>query len=159
MPSGREKLEQEGVLPKSTRETDKEEAIDVEYDMVPVEVPEEMEDEVFNIVEQMPAFPGCENESGQELRECSTEKTVAFVGKNIKYPEICREQNIQGKVFIGYVIDQAGRVSDAMVIRGAHPVLDQEALRVVKSLPRHRPGTQRGKPVSVRFTLPVSFKL
>lgn len=103
--------------------------------------------QVYTFVEQMPEFPG-----GQSA-------LLAYLQKNIRYPNDAREQGIQGKVFLSFVVDEAGRVKDVDVKKGVHPSLDKEALRVVKAMPLWKPGKHEGKPVAVRFTLPISFKL
>lgn len=103
--------------------------------------------ETFFIVEEMPVFPGGE----EALR--------AFIIKNITYPEQAKKDSIQGKVFVTFVIDATGKVGDIKVARGVHPLLDQEAVRVVGLLPLWKPGTQKGVPVRVSYTIPVTFSL
>jgi TonB family protein len=109
-----------------------------------VEVPAE---KVFNFVETMPEFPGGQKEISR------------FVQMNVHYPDSAREEGIEGKVYISFIVDTVGNVIDANVIRRVHPLLDNEALRVVNSMPKWTPGTQRGKPVKVKFNLPINFKL
>ncbi len=127
-------------------EVDQQEVIE-EY--VPVEVEEEevQEQEIFQIVEEMPAYPGGE------------QKLMEFVAKNIKYPQIARETGIQGRVFVGFVVEPDGSVSNVKVLRGIGGGCDEEAMRVVKSMPKWKPGKQRGKAVRVSYMLPVNFKL
>ena len=127
-------------------EVDQQEVIE-EY--VPVEVEEEevVEQEIFQIVEEMPAFPGGEA------------KLMEYVAKNIKYPQIARETGIQGRVFVGFVVEPDGSVSNVKVLRGIGGGCDEEAVRVVKSMPKWKPGKQRGKTVRVSYTLPVVFRL
>ena len=127
-------------------EVDQQEVIE-EY--VPVEVEEEevVEQEIFQIVEEMPAFPGGEA------------KLMEYVTKNIKYPQIARETGIQGRVFVGFVVEPDGSVSNVKVLRGIGGGCDEEAMRVVKSMPKWKPGKQRGKAVRVSYMLPVNFKL
>ena len=116
---------------------------------VPVEVEEEevQEQEIFQIVEEMPAYPG------------GDQKLMEYVAKNIKYPQIARETGIQGRVFVGFVVEPDGSVSNVKVLRGIGGGCDEEAMRVVKSLPKWKPGKQRGKAVRVSYMLPVNFKL
>ena len=118
-------------------------------DYVPVEVEEEdvSEQEIFQIVEEMPAYPGGE------------QKLMEYVAKNIKYPQIARETGIQGRVFVSFVVEPDGSVSNVKVLRGIGGGCDEEAMRVVKSLPKWKPGKQRGKAVRVSYMLPVNFKL
>ena len=116
---------------------------------VPVEVVEEdvQEQEIFQIVEEMPSYPG------------GDQKLMEFVAKNIKYPQIARETGIQGRVFVGFVVEPDGSVSNVKVLRGIGGGCDEEAMRVVKSMPKWKPGKQRGKAVRVSYMLPVNFKL
>jgi len=127
-------------------EVDQQEVIE-EY--VPVEVEEEevVEQEIFQIVEEMPTYPGGEG------------KLMEYVAKNIKYPQIARETGIQGRVFVGFVVEPDGSVSNVKVLRGIGGGCDEEAMRVVKSMPKWKPGKQRGKAVRVSYMLPVNFKL
>jgi len=115
-----------------------------------VEMGEEAEEEeaqVFFIVENMPVFPG----GDLELRK--------YIAQNIQYPEIAKENGIQGKVFVQFVVNQKGEVEQVKVVRGVDPSLDKEAIRVIKALPKWAPGSQRGKPVKVSFTVPINFQL
>lgn len=105
------------------------------------------ESEVFYIVEEMPEFPG----GDIALRK--------FIDENLKYPVDAREKGIQGKVFVSFVVDSLGNVVRPKIMRSVDPVLDAEALRVTTSLPKWKPGKQRGKAVSVSFTVPVTFAL
>jgi len=119
-------------------------------DVAPViqqEAEKEEESEVFFIVENMPEFPGGE----LALRK--------FIANAIKYPVIAQENGIQGKVYVNFVVDKDGSVSNARIARGVDASLDKEALRVVNSLPKWKPGMQRGKPVRVSYTVPISFVL
>ena len=120
----------------------------IEEYVAPEVVEEEVvEQEIFQIVEEMPAFPGGEA------------KLMEYVGKNIKYPQIARETGIQGRVFIGFVVEPDGSVSNVKLLRGIGGGCDEEAMRVVKSMPKWKPGKQRGKAVRVSYMLPVNFKL
>lgn len=119
-------------------------------DVAPViaqEAEAEEEAEVFFIVENMPEFPGGE----LALRK--------FIANAIKYPVIAQENGIQGKVYVNFVVDKDGSVTQARIARGVDPSLDKEALRVVNTLPKWKPGMQRGKPVKVSYTVPISFVL
>ncbi len=102
---------------------------------------------VFFIVEEMPEFPGGED----ALR--------SFIARSIEYPVIAQENGIQGKVYVTFVVAADGSVKNAKIARGVDPVLDQEALRVVNSLPLWKPGKQRGQNVNVSYTVPISFVL
>lgn len=112
-----------------------------------VEVEEEVEPIAFAVVEDKPLFPG------------GDAALMKFIADNTKYPEIAKENGIQGRVFIQFVIDKNGAVTKVQVAKGVDPYLDAEALRVVKLLPNWTPGKQRGKPVPVTFVVPINFKL
>ena len=104
-------------------------------------------DEVFVVVDEMPEFPG------------GDKALVRFLAENVKYPVIAQEQGIQGKVFVSFVVNKEGDIEDVKVSRGVDPSLDKEAVRVVSSLPRWKPGKQHGKLVKVSFTVPINFTL
>ena len=103
--------------------------------------------EVFQVVEEMPEFPG-------GMAEC-----MKFLGKNIKYPAEAIEKGIQGRVIVQMIIEKDGTLTNAKIARGVDPLLDQEALRVVNLSPKWIPGKQRGKPVKVQFNIPIKFEL
>lgn len=129
-------------------EADKETFIDVAPVIQTVKEEEEEEEaQVFFIVEEMPEFPGGE----AALRR--------FIANSIKYPQIAQENGIQGRVYVQFVVDRDGSITNASVARGVDPSLDKEALRVVNSLPKWKPGMQRGKPVKVSYTVPINFVL
>ena len=112
-----------------------------------VEVEEPEEQQIFQVVEEMPEFPG-------GMAEC-----LKFLGKNIKYPTISQENGVQGKVIVQFVVNKDGSIVDPVVVRSVDPYLDKEALRVIKTMPKWKPGKQRGKAVRVKYTVPVTFKL
>jgi protein TonB len=119
-------------------------------DALPSLPPDENPDEdvdIFEVVEQKPEFPG-----GEQV-------LLRWIAKNIKYPSIAIENEIQGIVFVNFVVDRDGGISNARVLRSVDPLLDEEALRVVKLLPKWEPGKQRGKPVRVSYTIPIHFRL
>jgi len=129
-------------------EADRETFIDVAPVIQTVRKEEEEEEaQVFFIVEEMPEFPGGE----AALRK--------FIANAIKYPQIAQENGIQGRVYVQFVVERDGSVSNATIARGVDPSLDREALRVVNSLPKWKPGMQRGKPVKVSYTVPINFVL
>lgn len=116
----------------------------------PVEAPQEEEEEevVFVVVESMPEFPG-----GQQA-------LFKYLSENVKYPVIAQENGIQGRVICQFVVNKDGSIVDVEVVRsGGDPSLDKEAVRVIKSMPKWKPGKQRGKAVRVKYTVPVNFKL
>ena len=113
---------------------------------VVVEEPEK-EEEIFQVVEAMPEFPG------------GTAELMKWLQKNIKYPSISQENGVQGRVIVQFVVNRDGSIVDPVVLRSVDPYLDKEALRVVSAMPKWKPGEQRGKTVRVKFTLPIQFRL
>ena len=108
---------------------------------------EEASNEIFMVVEEMPQFPG------------GDAALLSYIGKSLKYPVIAQENGIQGRVVVTFVIEKDGSVANVEVVRGKDPALDKEAVRVIKNMPKWKPGQQRGKPVRVKYTLPVNFRL
>ena len=106
------------------------------------------DDQPFLIAETMPSFQG---------GDLNTFRT--WVQQNVKFPQIAPENGIQGRVSCSFVVNKDGSIVDAEVIRGVDPSLDKEALRVINSMPKWSPGKQRGKPVRVKYTVPVTFRL
>ena len=112
-----------------------------------IEIEKENEDEFFMVEKKMPEFPG--GDLG----------LMKYIQKNVKYPPIAKEYNITGKVYVSFIVDKSGSVTDVKIVRGVDKSLDAEAVRVVKSLPKYKPGKQRGKAVRVMFTIPINFTL
>jgi protein TonB len=108
---------------------------------------EETGDQIFMVVEEMPEFPG------------GTRALLKYIAQNVKYPVICQENGVQGMVSVSFVINEKGEVTNVKAFRGTDANLEQEAVRVVKSLPNWKPGKQRGKAVKVSYNVPVRFKL
>ncbi|HBS88717.1 MAG TPA: energy transducer TonB [Bacteroidales bacterium] len=110
---------------------------------------DEENDEVFQfaVIEDKPEFPG------------GDAALIEFLGKSTKYPEMAVEANIKGTVYVGFVIGKDGSVGDVKVLRPVDPLLDAEAIRVVKSMPKWKPGKQRGKNVKVSYQVPIKFIL
>ena len=114
----------------------------------PPSVPKpEVANKVFDVVEEMPSFPG-----GQGA-------LTAFLSSNIKYPVVAQENGVQGRVIVGFVVEKDGSISDVKVMRSVDPSLDREAQRVVKAMPKWKPGKQNGSAVRVKYTVPVVFRL
>lgn len=119
-------------------------------EFVPVEIEEEetvVEEEIFTVVENDPEFPG------------GMEALYEYLGKNIQYPTIAKENNITGKVYVTFVVEKDGSIANPRILRDIGGGCGQEAIRVVKAMPKWKPGKQRGKAVRVQFNLPVSFNL
>ena len=111
------------------------------------EKPKEEETKVFDVVEQMPSFPGGDAE------------LMKFLSTHIKYPVVAEENGIQGRVIATFVVERDGSISDVKVIKSVDPSLDKEAIRVLKSMPKWIPGKQNGSAVRVKYTVPVTFRL
>ena len=122
-------------------------AVEVKYTPVEVEEEEVEEQQIFQVVEEMPEFPG-------GMGEC-----MKFLSKNIKYPTISQENGVQGRVIVQFVVNRDGSIVDPVVVRGVDPYLDKEALRVISTMPKWKPGKQRAKAVRVKYTVPVMFRL
>ena len=114
---------------------------------VEVFTPVEQNPEYFDVVEQMPEFPG------------GAQALFGFVAKNIRYPKAAEDAGIQGRVIVTFVVCKDGSICDAKVVKSVSPALDAEGLRVISSMPNWTPGTQSGKAVNVKYTVPISFRL
>jgi protein TonB len=119
----------------------------VEVGQIVTEEKEKVEEEIFMVVEVMPEFPG--GDLG----------LAKYIKTAIVYPTVASDNNIQGTVYVFYVVDKDGSVTSVKIARGVDPSLDKEALRVIMSLPKHKPGMQGGKPVKVSYTVPIKFHL
>ena len=129
-------------------EVEEREIIVTMQDQEPIEEEEVIEvEEIFEFVEQQPEFPG------------GAAEMYNYLGKEVKYPEMAREAGIQGKVYVKFVVKKDGSIGEVKVVRGVHKTLDREAIRAVQSMPKWTAGEQRGKKVSVWFTLPINFHI
>ncbi|PIF03571.1 MAG: energy transducer TonB, partial [Draconibacterium sp.] len=126
-------------------EADEEEEVEVQEIEEEEEVIEETK--VFVRVEKMPVFPG------------GIKALLKYLSKNINYPQVAADNGVQGKVYLKFVVEKDGRVGDVVVQRSPDKLLEKEAVRVVKTLPKFTPGMQRGKPVRVWYQVPVTFRL
>lgn len=115
--------------------------------VLPDNMEEEVADEIFDVVEDQPEFPGGET------------ALYKYLGEQIKYPTQARRMGIEGRVYVQFVVDQEGRITDVQAVRGIGAGCDEEAVRVVKSMPRWDPGRQRGRAVKVKMIVPITFKL
>ena len=107
----------------------------------------EVENKVFDVVEQMPSFPG------------GNAALMKYLSDNVKYPVVAQENGVQGRVVVSFVVEKDGHITDVKVVRSVDPSLDKEAARVVKSMPSWIPGKQNGSAVRVKYNVPVSFRL
>jgi|TARA_B110000438_G_scaffold30960_1_gene30424 protein TonB len=135
-------------------ETDQEEIVEeVE------ELEEEMDMDIpFAIIEDVPLFPGCERVAKSQRRKCFQEQIQKHINKNFRYPEIAQEMGIQGRVFVQFMIGKDGSISGIRT-RGPDKNLEREANRIIGKLPKMTPGKQRGRPVRVPFSIPITFRL
>lgn len=118
--------------------------------------------QIFTIVENMPAYEGCESLAlEEEKRDCTTKKVMEFLSENVNYPAEAKDAGIEGIVYLSYIVGEDGEVEDVQVLRGVPNggMLTEEAVRVLQKLPRFTAGTQRGKEVAVRYNIPVRFAL
>ena len=111
------------------------------------EPPKQEENKVFDVVEQMPSFPG------------GNSALMEYLHNNVKYPVVAQENGVQGRVVVSFVVEKDGSITDVRVVRSVDPSLDREASRVVSSMPRWIPGKQNGSAVRVKYNVPVSFRL
>jgi len=137
-------------------ETNNDEIIEVEE----VEIEEEFEDVdvPFAVIEDVPIFPGCENVAKSERRNCFQDQMNKHIRKNFRYPEIAQEMGIQGRVYVNFIIAKDGSISNVRM-RGPDKNLEKEAQRIISKLPTMTPGKQRGRPVRVPFSIPITFRL
>lgn len=145
----------------------------IDFDNTPVEVPKiappkppkrEVKAppiEIHDFAEQMPRFPGCEDKdlSKDERSKCAEMAMFSFIRDQIKYPTMARENDIQGKVFVQFVVSETGKITDVEVLRDAGGGLGKEGVRVIGKMPDWIPGKQRGQNVKVRMRMPIKFSL
>ena len=104
-------------------------------------------DYVFDVVEQMPSYPG------------GMGALMQYLSINIKYPKEAEEKGAQGRVITSFIVEKEGSISDVKIKNSVHPALDAEAIRVVKNMPKWIPGKEGGEPVRVKYTLPITFRM
>ncbi|MBR3455561.1 MAG: energy transducer TonB [Bacteroidaceae bacterium] len=136
----------------SCKEKQKEQKEQVNTETTQTQEPKAVEDEkedneVYQVVDQMPEFPG-----GMEALE-------AFIKENIHYPDSAKNNNMQGRVIVSFVVNKDGSIADPVVIRSADHIFDDEAITVIRSMPKWIPGKMNGETVRVQFTVPVTFRL
>lgn len=137
-------------------ETNEDEIIEVEE----VEIEEEIDDVdvPFAVIEDVPIFPGCENVSKAERRDCFQDQMNKHIRKNFRYPEIAQEMGIQGRVYVNFIISKDGSITNIRM-RGPDKNLEKEAERIISRLPNMTTGKQRGRAVRVPFSIPITFRL
>ena len=138
-------------------EIEEEEIIEVEKE---IERVEEVDDEVYTVVQEMPRFPGCEDLdiSVDEKKKCAEKKMLEFIYKNIKYPAIAEDDGVEGMIVLNFIVDKEGNVTNLKLLRGGGE-LGKEYLRITETMPRWVPGKQHGKPVNDQFNLPILITL
>ncbi|QIA08214.1 energy transducer TonB [Draconibacterium halophilum] len=142
-----DEVEIENELEIEDSEADEETVIDIEPLIEAAEEKEDETDKIFIIVEEPAEFPG------------GTRALYQYISNNVRYPVVAQENGIEGTVYLKFVVDEQGKVSGGEVLRHIDPSLDKEALRVINSLPRFKPGKQRGKPVKVYYNAKITFDL
>ncbi|MDA8850633.1 TonB family protein [Flavobacteriaceae bacterium] len=147
--------EVEEIVIEST-ESDQDDIVEVEN--VEVEDAFEEVDVPFAIIEDVPIFPGCEEVAKSKRRDCFQEKMNKHIVKNFRYPDIAQEMGIQGRVYVNFVIATDGSIQEIRM-RGPDKNLEKEAQRIISKLPKMIPGKQRGRPVRVPFSIPITFRL
>jgi TonB family protein len=120
---------------------------------------EDNDKNIFQVVEVIPRFPGCDTGTKEELKKCAETKLLQFIYSNIKYPPLARENGIQGTAYVRFVVDKDGSIINIKTIRGITAEIRDECERVIRMMPKWVPGQQGGKPVKVMFNIPIKFKL
>ena len=114
----------------------------------------------FEVIEEIPLFPGCEGEMNKDDKKlCFQKMLLKHIRKTFRYPEISQEMGIQGRVYMKFVIQKDGSIGNVEVLRSPDKNLSKEASRIISKLPKMTPGKQRGKAVKVPFSIPITFKL
>ncbi|MCT4625308.1 MAG: energy transducer TonB [Schleiferiaceae bacterium] len=140
-----------GALAQNEIENSKQEGV--------VEVEPSSDEEVFTFVESVPVYPGCEKEEESNRFGCLQRGIMMHISKTVQYPDEARDNNLEDKVYVSFVVDKEGKVKDAEILRGKHEILNKEALRAINKLPQMQPAMQRGKTVNFKVNIPINFKL
>ena len=146
-----EDVEETVIESTETNEEEIIEIVEVEEEELDIDVP-------FAVIEDVPIFPGCERVKKSERRNCFQEKMNKHIRKNFRYPEIAQEMGIQGRVYVNFIIAKDGKITNIRM-RGPDKNLENEAQRIIAKLPSMTPGKQRGRPVRVPFSIPITFRL
>ena len=146
-----EDVEETVIESTETNEEEIIEIVEVEEEELDIDVP-------FAVIEDVPIFPGCERVKKSERRNCFQEKMNKHIRKNFRYPEIAQEMGIQGRVYVNFIIAKDGKITNIRM-RGPDKNLENEAQRIIAELPSMTPGKQRGRPVRVPFSIPITFRL
>ena len=146
-----EEVEETVIESTETNEEEIVEIVEVEEEELDIDVP-------FAVIEDVPIFPGCERVKKSDRRDCFQEKMNKHIRKNFRYPEIAQEMGIQGRVYVNFIIAKDGKITNIRM-RGPDKNLENEAQRIISRLPSMIPGKQRGRPVRVPFSIPITFRL
>jgi protein TonB len=146
-----EEVEETVIESTETNEEEIVEIVEVEEEELDIDVP-------FAVIEDVPIFPGCERVKKSERRDCFQEKMNKHIRKNFRYPEIAQEMGIQGRVYVNFIIAKDGKITNIRM-RGPDKNLENEAQRIISRSPSMIPGKQRGRPVRVPFSIPITFRL
>lgn len=146
-----EEVEETVIESTETNEEEIVEIVEVEEEELDIDVP-------FAVIEDVPIFPGCERVKKSERRDCFQEKMNKHIRKNFRYPEIAQEMGIQGRVYVNFIIAKDGKITNIRM-RGPDKNLENEAQRIISRLPSMIPGKQRGRPVRIPFSIPITFRL
>ena len=146
-----EEVEETVIESTETNEEEIVEIVEVEEEELDIDVP-------FAVIEDVPIFPGCERVKKSERRDCFQEKMNKHIRKNFRYPEIAQEMGIQGRVYVNFIIAKDGKITNIRM-RGPDKNLENEAQRIISRLPSMIPGKQRGRPVRVPFSIPITYRL
>lgn len=149
----------EETLIESTETSQDDEIEERELSVDDLEV-EELEEDIevpFAVIENVPVFPGCKGRNNDELKKCFQDKITDHIQKNFKYPEMAIELGITGRVFVLFLVDSNGNITNIRT-RGPDKLLEQEATRIISLLPKMKPGKQRGKEVNVPYSVPIYFQ-
>ena len=146
-----EEVEETVIESTETNEEEIIEIVEVEEEELDIDVP-------FAVIEDVPIFPGCERVKKSDRRDCFQEKMNKHIRKNFRYPEIAQEMGIQGRVYVNFIIAKDGKITNIRM-RGPDKNLENEAQRIISRLPSMIPGKQRGRPVRVPFSIPITFRL
>ena len=128
-----------------------------------IELIEEVDDDLevydFLSVETMPVFPGCEGVSNEDMNRCFATKAQIFLARNFEYPNMAREMGIQGRVLVQFVVGKNGTIDEVQIVRSVDKYIDDEAIRTVRKFPKMEPAKVGGRPVRMKYILPINAVL
>jgi len=149
----------EETIIESTETSQEDEIVERELFVEDLNV-EEVEEDIevpFAVIENVPVYPGCKGKNNAELKKCFQDNVTKHIIKNFKYPDQAIELGLNGKVYVLFVVDSKGKVSNIRT-RGPHKILEREASRIISLIPQMKPGKQRGRAVNVPYSVPIVFQ-